>query len=80
MTATEQAEQLLRDGLITEIDRDAVVEFAALLRDTAVHGHPSTWPPNLRRKWRADLHESHAALDAAERDLACGERAAWPGE
>jgi hypothetical protein len=80
VTAVEQAEQLLADGLITEVDRDAVADFAAFLRDTALHGHPRTWPPNLRRKHRATLGESHARLDAMERRLADAERAAWLGE
>lgn len=75
-----QLDHLVADGRITETDRSAVLDFAAFLRDTAQHGHPRTWPPNLRRKHRSTLGESHARLDAMERRLADHERAAWPGE
>lgn len=54
-----------------------VVMFECDVRD---HGDPVGWTPNLRRKHRAVLGDSHAEIDDRERQLADAERASWPGE
>jgi len=66
------ADRLVGEGALTEVDRDAVVDFAAYLRDTAVHGEPATWGPNLLRRHRQCLGLSHAEIDQVESQLWIG--------
>jgi hypothetical protein len=73
------ADRLVGEGVLTDGDRDAVVDFAAFLRDTHDHGDPSTWAPNLLRRHRRLLALTDGELTAIEQQVAAGGRG-WPGE
>lgn len=75
----QTVDRLVAAGQLDPVEGEIVHDFAAYLRDTRDHGHPSTWGPNLLRRHRATLGLTDGEIVAVEHGVARGTRG-WPGE